>query len=339
MEKVRSLVTGVPELTFLILLAIIGYILAGVFSQVEGTPTLSSQTIWLIVFGSFIVSTAIAILAPIVGVGGGVIFTPLMMGFTDIDPTIISATGLVVAMFSGLVSSGPFFRKGLSDIKIISFAAVPIVIGGMSGSIGHIFLREILGPTFPAILRLTLGLIILFIAYLFITGGAKTEYPKAKRIDGFSKKLGLNSVYWEESLGKRIEYHLTRSHIGAILLLLVGFTGGFFGLGGGWAVVPVLNIVTAAPLKVSAACSGVLLALGNSAAIWPYIMIGAIIPVFAGPWMVGQVVGGTIGAHILVRVRAAIVRYILIAILVITAIKLIGKGIGALTGIEIPIIT
>jgi uncharacterized membrane protein YfcA len=69
------------------------------------------------------------------------------------------------------------------------------------------------------------------------------------------------------------------------LFFLVGFTGGFFDLGGGWAVVPVLNLVMTVPLKVSAASSGVLLAMGNAAAIWPYVMKGALIAVFASAYM------------------------------------------------------
>ena len=69
-----------------------------------------------------------------------------------------------------------------------------------------------------------------------------------------------------------------------------------FGLGGGWAVVPVLNLVMSVPLKVSAATSGVLLAMGNSAAIWPYINAGAMIGVLAAPWMLGQIIGGIVGA-------------------------------------------
>ena len=120
------------------------------------------------------------------------------------------------------------------------------------------------------------------------------------------------------------------------LFLVVGFTGGFFGLGGGWAVVPVLNLIMSIPLKVATASSGVLLALGNAAAIWPYINAGALIGVVAAPWMLGQVVGGIIGAHILASVKASIVRNILITMLLASSLKLIGRGIETLSGTDIP---
>jgi uncharacterized membrane protein YfcA len=328
----------IPELTLLILLAIAAYFIMGVFSKVEGTDVLSATSIWLVVFSSFVISTAIAILAVIVGVGGGVLFTPVMLAFTAVDTLIVRSTGLVVAMFSGLVSSGPFMRKGLSDIKIVFYCSVPIIIGGLSGAMAAIHLASVMGETGDAIVRLLLGLILVFIATLFILGGSKNEYPEPKKIDRFSKKLALKSAYFEESLKKVIKYQAVKTLPGFLLFLLVGFTGGFFGLGGGWAVVPVLNLVMMVPLKVSAACSGVLLAMGNAAAIWPYIRFGALLAIFAFPWMLGQVIGGILGAHILAKIKAGVVRKILIIILFLTSFKLISRGLEVLLGINIPVL-
>jgi uncharacterized protein len=108
------LVTSVPELTILIFLLVGGYIFMAVFSKVQGTQILDPLSMWLIIVGSFLISTAIAIIAVIAGIGGGVIFTPIMLGFTSMDSLVIRATGLVVAMFGGLISSGPFMKSRLA---------------------------------------------------------------------------------------------------------------------------------------------------------------------------------------------------------------------------------
>ena len=60
--------------------------------------------------------------------------------------------------------------------------------------------------------------------------------------------------------------------------------------------------------------------------------------VVAAPWMLGQVVGGIIGAHILASVKASIVRNILITMLLASSLKLIGRGIETLAGIDIPVL-
>lgn len=333
-----ALLKRIPELTALIVLTLVAYAIMGLFSQVEGTEIISKGGVWLIIAGSFLLSTLIAIISVLGGVGGGVIFTPIMLGFTSVDTLLVRSTGLVVAMFSGLVSSGPFMRKGLADIRLVFYCAIPIIIGAMLGSQAAIGLSESMGETGDAIVRLLLGGVLIFIAVMFIMGGSKTEYPEPKHIDSVSKKMNLQSRYWEESLGKTVNYHATRAIPGAILFLLVGFTGGFFGLGGGWAVVPVLNLVMAVPLKVSAASSGVLLAIGNAAAIWPYIVAGALVAVFAAPWMIGQVIGGILGAHILAKIKAGFVRNILIVLLILTSIKLIARGVEGLFGIDIPLV-
>lgn len=337
-KKALSLITAVPELTVLILFAAAAYTIMGVFSQVESTESLSANSVWLIVFGSFIVSTAIAVFAVLAGIGGGVVFTPLMLGFTSIDTLVIRATGLVVAMFSGLISSGPFMKKGLANIRLVVYGAIPITVGASIGAALAIVLHEAMGSTGDALVRLSLGGIIAFCCYVFITKGSKIEFPDATGTDRLGTKLGFNFSYFEESMGKEIHWKTQNVLLGGMLLLGVGLLGGFFGLGGGWALTPVLNIVMATPLKVSAASSGVLLAIADSTAAWRYVTYGSLIAVFAAPWMLGQVVGGIIGAHVLTRLRVGFIRYLLIFILGFSALRLVTRGIEGLAGIEIPVI-
>jgi len=104
----------------------------------------------------------------------------------------------------------------------------------------------------------------------------------------------------------------------------------FFGLGAGWAIVPAQNLIMAVPLKVAAANSGVLLGMGDCIAVWPYLLMGAIIPVFAAPWLVGQVLGGLLGALILIRVKAGFVRFLLIGFMFFSCYGLLTKGFGML---------
>jgi uncharacterized membrane protein YfcA len=326
-----------PELQILLITTLGCYVFLEMYVDPSQSHVISSLSGVDLIITSFILSVVIAIVAVIAGVGGGVIFTPLMLAFTSIDTLIIRSTGLVVAMFSGLVATGPFMRKGLADIKLVFLGALPILIGGLLGSFAAIFMSKHLGETGDYLVRLSLGLLLLGIASVFVLGGASTEYPEKVANDRLGRKLKLRHTYWEDSLQMPVKYKAQNVPLAMLLFLVVGFTGGFFGLGGGWAVVPVLNLVMSVPLKVSAATSGVLLAMGNSAAIWPYINIGALIGVVAAPWMLGQIIGGIIGAHILVSIKAAFVRKMLIIMLFVTSIKLISRGLEGLLGFDIPI--
>ena len=58
----------------------------------------------------------------------------------------------------------------------------------------------------------------------------------------------------------------------------------------------------------------------------------------AAPWMLGQVIGGLIGANLLTSLRASSVRLILIIILFASSLKLVARGLETLIGIEIPVL-
>ena len=316
------------ELLFMSLILVLSYIALALMGFGAETPEggMSGGTIWGWLFGFFFLSFAIAMIAVVGGIGGGVLFTPFMLAFTSVDSLIVRATGLIVAMFSGLISTGPFMRRGLANLRISIYCAAAYGIGAFVGAQGAIVVAQRLGETGEGLIRITLGIILFGLVVYFIVGGKKIEWPEVKKVDGYTKWLRLAQPYYEVSLNKVIDYPLTRAGwvIGAITG--VGLLSGFFGLGAGWAIVPAQNLIMAVPLKVAAANSGVLLGMGDCIAVWPYLLMGAIIPLFAAPWLVGQVLGGLLGSLILIRVKAGFVRFILIGIMFLSAFALVKRG-------------
>jgi len=323
-----------PWLEVNIMLAVLIICYAGLAMIGWGAETpeggMSGGAIWGWLFGFFLLSFGIALVAVIGGIGGGVLFTPFMLAFTSVDSLIVRATGLIVAMFSGLVSTGPFMRGGLANLRICIYCAAAYGVGAFSGAQGAIYVAKHLGETGEGLVRLALGLILCSLAVYFVVGGKKIEWPEVKRVDGFTKWLKLSQPYYEVSLQKIVDYPLTRAGWVLAAIVGVGLLSGFFGLGAGWAIVPAQNLIMAVPLKVAAANSGVLLGMGDCIAVWPYLLMGAIIPVFAAPWLVGQVLGGLLGALILIRVRAGFVRYLLIGFMFFACFGLLTKGLNML---------
>lgn len=268
--------------------------------------------------------------AVIGGIGGGVLFTPFMLAFTSVDSLIVRATGLIVAMFSGLVSTGPFMRGGLANLKISIYCAAAYGVGAFTGAQGAIYVASSLGENGEGAIRLALGLILAAVGVYFIVGGKKLEWPEVKKVDKFTGWLKLPQPYYEVSLAKVIDYPLTRAGWALIAIMTTGLLSGFFGLGAGWAIVPAQNLIMAVPLKVAAANSGVLLGMGDCIAVWPYLLSGAIIPLFAAPWLVGQVLGGLLGSLVLIRVKAGFVRYLLIGFMFFSCFGLFTKGLTML---------
>jgi len=320
------------ELSIMSLVVVLSYIAMMLISRGIETPPggMSAGNISGLLFGFFLLSFGIAIIAVIAGIGGGVLFTPIMLAFTPIDSLIIRATGLIVAMFSGLVSTGPFMRRGLGNLKLSTFCCCGYGVGAFIGAQGAIWTAERLGMAGEGVIRIILGGIVLLLGFYFLWGGVKIEWPEVKRVDHLTQWLRITQPYYEESLGKVVEHRATRAGFGLAAMCGVGMISGFFGLGAGWAIVPAMNLIMRVPLKVASACSGILIGMGDCISVWPYLLAGAVIPLFAAPWLVGQVVGGLIGAHVLIRVKAKFVRFILIGIMFFSSFGLITRGLEIL---------
>lgn len=274
----------------------------------------------------FLVTIVIGVIAVLGGTGGGVLFTPIMMGFTPINSYIIRATGLFVALAGSLIAARPFLHKGLANTKLLLFAAVPYTVFAIMGALLAGYIQETMGASGSAIVKLALGCLVVGISFLIIIGGRKVEYPQIKKVDGISEKLGLEGSYWEKSLGKVINYRITRAPVGILLFCMVGTISGLFGLGAGWAMVPALNLAMLAPLKIAAASSKVLIGIGDTGAIWPYLMSGAVFPLFLIPSLAGVVVGTSIGTKLMPLVKASLIRWIIIFVLLAAGGKLVYDG-------------
>jgi uncharacterized membrane protein YfcA len=101
-----------------------------------------------------------------------------------------------------------------------------------------------------------------------------------------------------------------------------------FGLGAGWANVPVLNLLLGAPLKVSVATSGLMLSIIDTSAAWVYVHRGAVLPMLAVPSIVGVMLGARIGARLLRVARAERIRQIVIALLAAAGARALLRGLG-----------
>jgi uncharacterized membrane protein YfcA len=106
---------------------------------------------------------------------------------------------------------------------------------------------------------------------------------------------------------------------------------GMFGLGAGWANVPVLNLMMGAPLKVAVASSKFLLSITDTSAAWVYINKGAIIPMIVVPSVIGIMLGSFIGVKLLAKTKPTVVKYTVIVLLTFSGLRALLKGLGIWT--------
>jgi uncharacterized membrane protein YfcA len=282
--------------------------------------------LWLLAF--FLISFSIGLVSVLAGIGGGIIFTPIMLAFTPVNSLVIRATGLIVSMFSGLISTGVFMKKGLGNLKMTMILTVSQGIGALIGAQCAVAAADLFGDMEEGMIRAILGGVLALVAVNFLSADKKYDWPKIFNIDKITEWMGLRSAYYEESEKKIYSYKVTRILLGLALLFCVGLLSGFFGIGAGWAITPIQNLALGVPLKVAAANSGVIMGMVNCVAVWPYMLAGSIIPLFVLPWLAGKVVGGYVGALVFVKAKVAVIRIILSGIMIYTSFQLITDGIA-----------
>jgi uncharacterized membrane protein YfcA len=229
---------------------------------------------WVWPLALFVVCFVLGMLAVPAGVGGGVLFVPIVSGFFPFHLDFVRGAGLLVALASALAAGPKLLRVGLADLRL----ALPLALLASMSSIAG----AMIGLALPApIVQTSLGITILAIVAL-MASARKSELPVVAVRDRLSTALAIQGVFHDAASGREFNWHVHRTPAGLVLFTGIGVLAGMFGLGAGWANVPVLNLVMGAPLKVSAGTSSFILSLVDSTAAWVYMIEGAVLVVVAG---------------------------------------------------------
>lgn len=286
-----------------------------------GPPLVAGGIPWwgwpLILFISTFLLGVVAVLA---GVGGGVLFVPIVGGFFPFHLDFVRGTGLLVALAGALSASPGLLRRGLASMRLALPAALIASTSSIAGAIVGLSLS-------PAVVQSALGLTILGIAAVMVVYH-KADYPQVNNQGFMAEALQFHGVYTEESIGQPVDWRAHRASRGLLLFVVIGFLAGMFGLGAGWANVPVLNLVMGAPLKLAVGTSTFLLSVTDTSAAWIYIHQGAVLPILAVPSILGMMLGAKVGCRLLVKVKPAAVRKMVLVMLVVAGLRALLKGLG-----------
>lgn len=262
----------------------------------------------------------LGIIAVLAGVGGGVLYVPLVSGFFPFHLDFVRGAGLLVALAGALAAGPGLLRRNLANLRL----ALPVALIASTCAIIGAFL----GLALPTnIVQICLGATILGIAILLATS-KNVERPDVKAQDAIGKALGMSGIYYEESTREEVNWMTHRTLTGLILFIVIGVMAGMFGLGAGWANVPVLNLLMGAPLKISVGTSKFLLSITDTSAAWVYLNNGCVIPLMAIPSIVGLMLGSFVGVRILAVAKPKAIRYIVIVVLLFAGAKAFLKGLG-----------
>jgi uncharacterized membrane protein YfcA len=275
---------------------------------------------WVWPIALFAVSFVLGIVAVLAGVGGGVLFVPIVGGFFPFHLDFVRGAGLLLALSGALSAAPALMRGGFASLRL----AMPFALVGSVTSVAG----ALLGLALPVeIVQLALGLTILAIVLLMWRSGRDAQ-PRPGPPEGLAAALGMQGTYHDPAEGRDVAWQARRVPAGLAGFAVIGVIAGMFGLGAGWANVPVLNLLVGAPLKLAVGTSGLVLSVIDTSAAWVYVHRGAVLPMLVVPAIVGVMLGAKIGARLLRVAPAAIVRRAVIVLLLIASARALLKGLG-----------
>jgi uncharacterized protein len=277
---------------------------------------------WIWPIALVAVTFLLGIVAVVAGIGGGVLFVPIVASFFPFHLDFVRGAGLVLALAGTLAAAPLLLRSGLANLRVV----LPLALVGSVASL----VGAVVGLALPTdLLQTALGATVIAVAVLIWRSAG------ADRLDVKSDALGLllrlKGGFHDPAAGLHIDWRTHRTLLGLAAFGGIGFLGGIFGLGAGFANVPALNLLMGAPLKVAVGSSGLVISIINSSAAWVYINRGALLPLIAVPSILGIVLGARIGARLLRTTPASVVRRTVVVVMLIAGTRALLRGLGLWT--------
>ncbi len=303
-----------------VLISVLVILVPQVFASVNPIQSNIETAWWFYPLVLLVLSFVLGVFAVLAGVGGGVLYVPIVSGFLPFHLDFVRGAGLIVALAGALAAGPGLLRIGMANLRL----AIPMALIASTCAI----LGAMIGLALPThIVQTLLGATILGIVLLMLKA-KKSVFPHVPKPDPLSQALRITGIYYEPTINKQVNWQIHRTPLGLGLFVIIGVMAGMFGLGAGWANVPVLNLVMGAPIKISVATSKFLLSITDTSAAWIYLNNGAVLPLMVVPSVVGIMLGSFIGVKILAVTKPALIRKLVIVVLTIAGTKAFLKGLG-----------
>lgn len=262
------------------------------------------------------------IMGSILGIGGGMIVTPIVtlaMGL-DIKYAIGASIIAVIATSSG--STIAFLKDDVLNLRVAMFLEIATTIGAIIGAL-------LTGAFDPLILYILFGSLLVFSSWnMYRKMRSGQEVLQQVKADKWAEKFNLNSSYYDKNTKQQIEYQVENVPGGFLIMLGAGLASGMLGIGSGAFKVMAMDGAMKMPLKPSSATSNLMMGVTAAASATVYFFNGSIRPDLAVPLALGILGGSTIGTRIMQILPSKIIRLIFIPILLYLGLQMILKGFG-----------
>lgn len=253
-----------------------------------------------------IYAIGVGTISSMVGIGGGIFNTPLLLIVFLLSEQFAPATALVAALFLAVASSIAYWRQDPRPIipRVGLFLAITTVPGSLIG----VTLRTMIQS--PYVLRVIFGLALMPVAIRMLFAVKREKGDIASELAEYDMS---------NLTDKRLAISLFGGFIG-------GISAGLLGIGGGAVVVPVLSVLMGLPMHAAVATSMFTMMFTASAGTAMNYIQGYINPYYAIALGAGMLIGAQFGSRFASKVNSVQLKRIFGVILVYPLVRMMKLG-------------
>ncbi|MBI3840731.1 MAG: sulfite exporter TauE/SafE family protein [Thaumarchaeota archaeon] len=267
---------------------------------------------------ALVLAVAAGLVGSILGLGGAMILTPILVYFgVPIKYTIGASMVAIIATSSGSASS--YVRDGLSNIRAAFFLELFTSVGAIAGALITSFLV-------PAPYLYFFFAAFLATSFYGLAGRVRNGPTTSSTQDALARTLKLEGSYVDHPSGNEVRYQLTRPLLAGPGMFVAGLAAGMLGIGGGAFKTTVQELVMGMPSKVATATSNFIIGMTALAGASVYFSSGLVYLNLAAPLAIGTTVGSLIGARFLPRLKDRTVRVFFLVVLAVLIAEMVYKG-------------
>lgn len=281
------------------------------------------------------VGALIGLVVGALGAGGGILSVPALIYLLGVAPHEATSASLVIVLFTALAALGGRIGKNTICYQIALVFAALATVGTWLGSLANQAVSADLLMYAFALLLICVGLVMLRRAYPGLFRGAARAGSSgvfsddgaaaADNVGGTSSTPALRAV---SAMGEVTSIGAVPLWRVALVATITGALTGFFGVGGGFAIVPALTLVLHLPIKRAASTSLLIMAITAVVALVARAQTSLNVDLgVIGAFTVASMLGGVAGAPLTRKVSSQKLTASFAALLLAVAVAtLVGQG-------------
>jgi uncharacterized membrane protein YfcA len=262
------------------------------------------------------------LIGAMIGLGGGIIITPLLvLGFgIDMRYAMGAALCSVIATSSGAAAA--YLRDGISNMQIGMFLCIATTIGAVCGAMLAVVLDQ-------SLLAIIFGVALLVTVALSLRKRSEAVVEPTDS-DPLAKSLRLPGTFPSDC--GPVSYGVASVVPGFIVMWVAGVLSGLLGIGSGAFKVVAMDQIMRVPFKVTTATSNFMIGVTAAASVGIYLKKGYLDPALVAPVALGVLAGAFAGARLLTVVPVNLLRAIFLVAVSVIAVQMIARGMGISIG-------